>query len=176
MKWFLLLCFPASLLAQELVIIPNYYSNSYASPWSFEKGDTLILQADSTYLISKRRYNFYKHLHESARVGRDTLFEYIIGKYEQVLASYDLETRLLIDHSIAQENASEALINSLHRKILRAEMTLENTQDKLSLTEIELSQARRELGREKWASTGRKLGIGALAFLGGILVGFAIGM
>ena len=176
MKWVLIFIIPGIALGQELRIIPANYSGSMASPWAFQKGDTLILEADSIYLVSQKRYDFYRKLHMDARENPDSLCQVIVDRYEAAVLEYDAEYHDLLELSKSQEAASLLLIQKLEKDLSESSKTLLETQNHLKESESNLEEAQSQLKKEKWNSAGKKIAIGAGGLILGVLLGIVIAL
>jgi len=152
--------------------VPANYCSSNKSPLMFLKGDTIITDCDTTYIVNKERYSFYKNIHEATLSGKDSVSGKILKAFELRLLEQQNAYDKLLSNSKQAEKITLDLINDTQSSLLSTQKTLENTQISLENTLKSLETANKLIKKEKWNSKGQKLLVGA----GGVGIGLIIGL
>ncbi|MBN2348109.1 MAG: hypothetical protein JXJ22_04690 [Bacteroidales bacterium] len=159
---------------KQIFIIPAEYTLSQSQALQFFKGDTLIIQSDSVFLINSSRYNFYRNLHTSILEEKTSVCNELLTTYEKRLAEYSRDYEKLLENCKKTEGAIDVL-QQTRQQLSATEKTLEGTIDLLNSTQQKLDEANKiiESNRKKCRSQKFLTGIAGVGI--GLLVGILVG-
>ncbi len=148
------------------------YVTSTGSPLLFMKGDTILVEPDSVYLMNVIRYNFYKNIHKATLTGTDSVCTKLLKAYELRLTEHEQAYNKLLDNSKQAEKVSLDLISYSQKSLAGTQKTLEFTQTTLDQSLKSIDMAQNYIQQAKWNAKGQKL----LTALSGVGIGLLIGI
>jgi ElaB/YqjD/DUF883 family membrane-anchored ribosome-binding protein len=148
------------------------YGYSIKSPLMFLKGDTVVLDCDTAYLVNKGRYNFYLKMHNTFLSKDDSICNKLLNVYEQMLKENQDAYDKLLNNSKESEKISLDMINYSRNTLANTQKTLDYSQKALAQSMKNLELANDYIKNEKWNSMLRKTLFG----VGGIGIGLIVGI
>lgn len=172
---FTLLFIKFSVYSQQTKIISSDYENSFKSPIIILKGDTVISNCDTLFIMNKTRYSFYKQLHKQLLYDTLNVCKEIIKSWEKDLQQQKVIYEKLLDNINKNDKLTEELLKETKTEILKTQKTLQNIENGLDQSIKNLEKANRLIShkdkKEKFKNK-VKFGIGILVGIGfGLLIG-----
>ncbi len=152
--------------------IGEEYCASTDSPKLFQKGDTLIIDCDSVYIINKIRYKFYKDMHKATVEESDAPCKDILLVYENRLKEHEDAYSKILNNCKKTEQVSLDLIDYTQESLMNTQKSLQYTQQTLDYSIQSLDKANKLIKKEKQASKFEKVLIG----IGGAGIGILTGV
>ena len=161
---------PLSRAQENQHSIPPEYGFSQSQPLLFFKGDTLIIQSDSVYLINSSRYNFYRNLHRAITVEETGVCSALIESYENRLQEYIRDYETLLENCKKTESSIGILQQSRH-DLSAAEQTLSEAGRSIEKSGVKLEDVENRIKQYRIQSRRQKILIGLAGGGIGVLVG-----
>jgi ElaB/YqjD/DUF883 family membrane-anchored ribosome-binding protein len=163
-----------SVLSQDRTVkfVPADYCSSNKSPLVFLKGDTIVADCDTIYLVNKGRYTFYKNIHKATLSNKDSICNKLLNAYELRLSEHQDAYDKLLDNSKQSEKITLDLMSYTQNSLVNTQKTLDYSRETLEQTLKSLALANDYIKKEKWNARGQKL----LTGIGGAGIGLLIGI
>lgn len=162
-------------IKSKITLIPDWYKSSFEKPLLFTAGDTLIVQADTIYVINKIRYQFYQNLHKNILDDSFMDCESTIETLRKQLEASNLAYDQLYANCDQTGKAAHKTITTSIQSLNNIETKLTNTESKLTQSISKLDKTNELMKQIKKDKKKDKLlfGIGGIAI--GILCGILAG-
>jgi len=158
--------------SQNLKTISADYYNSYKSPILLLKGDTIVNQCDTLYIINNLRYSFYKQLHNQILIDSLSLLRDIIKSWENNVEQQKLIYEKLKENINNNDLIIEDLIKSnkqeverIQKSIVKIEKDLHRSIKSLGKASNKIQKTKNNFWRDKF-----------IIFSSGALIGISIGL
>lgn len=152
--------------------IPADYCNTSKPALLFLKGDMIHITCDSAYLLNKKRYVFYKKLHENILTDNDSVSHALADIYELRLYQQQKAYDTLSYNSKKAENISLAVIRETRTALEHTQKTLDAAHQQLSTSLQNLEQAKGNIRKEKRNTAAKQI----LYCTGGVAAGLLLGL
>jgi hypothetical protein len=155
-----------------LKTIPSNYEGMNTSPWLFTEGDTLVIEADSIFIVNANRYHFYRDIHQNILSSDDSACSQLLNSYEARINNFEMRYQELANNSQETQVVTLGILEESMEELEKTKIDLEEAQLGLQESREGLDEAKKELRKERSSYTKKKILIGA----GGLLIGLVLGI
>jgi len=165
-------------LSANAQMLKHYNDSAKTVINTFYRGDSVLIGADTVFLLNKPTFKIYKRFYDKGRSGSGS-FKAVIAEYEDVIHTKDdmLQSKEAYYQDLksqfdALSSKSVAFMDKTSNGLMQVSATLEKTTTSLIETQKLLEESRKMLIDER-----RKQNFKALKFgIGGVLVGGLISL
>jgi flagellar biosynthesis chaperone FliJ len=163
----------AGQLAHAQDLLKTFKDSSGTSVYSIYRGDTLLIQCDTAFILNKTTFNVYKKFYDKTRQGSSS-FKGIMESYESMIRQQDtmLKTKEIYYQQMKQQfdslsGSSLAFMDKTSNSLQGISSSLDKATSSLVETQKLLEDSRRMLEEERKKRNSRALKFG----IGGVVIG-----
>lgn len=162
--------------------LKTFKDTSGTSVYSIYRGDTLLIQCDTAFILNKTTFNIYKKFYDKTRQG-NTSFKGIMESYENMIHQQDTMLRLketyyqqLKQQFDSLSGSSLAFMDKTTTSLQGISSSLDKATTSLVATQKLLEDSRKMLEEERRKRNSRalKFGIGG-AVIGALVAALIVG-